>query len=183
MRHGGFFMPFVTMFAMMTLVITAFMVERAASGTALDEKSFIGAQSGITAMMGLKFAEDWLVGELAAGRVPVRRTVMASGEDAGSANRKLADFLDGLDVELQIFAAADYLADSSFRTAFVPNIPLQEVVGEGVLMYYLLRSMVEVKGQDNLTEDEELLCVLISHTGTLSGVTRLFHKSRSERKR
>ena len=182
MRRGGVFMPFVTMFAMMTLVITAFMVERAASGTALDEKSFIGAQSGITAMMGLKFAEDWLVGELAAGRVPVGKTVMASSEDAGSANRKLADFLDGLDVELQIFAAADYPAHSSFKTAFVPYIP-SEAASEGVLRYYLLRSMAEVKGQDIFTEEEELLGVLISHTGTLSGVTRLFHKSRSERKR
>jgi hypothetical protein len=133
-------------------------------------------------MMGLKFAEDWLVGELAAGRIPTGKTVMTSGEDVGGADQKLADFLDGSDAELQIFAAADYPAYSSFKTSFIPYIP-SVVTGEGVLRYYLLRSMAEVKDQSIFTEEEELLSVLISHTGALSRVTRLFHKSRSERKK
>jgi hypothetical protein len=175
-------MPFVAMFAMMTLVITAFLAERATDGIALDEKSFAGARSGITAMMGLKFAEDWLIEKLSAGVVPSGMTVMTSSEDAGGASLELADFLDRSDVELRISAAADSPADSSFKKSFIPYIP-PEVTDEGVLRYYLLRSAAEVEGRNILTEEEELLCVLMNHTGTLSQVTRLFHKSRSERKK
>ncbi|MDR1481695.1 MAG: hypothetical protein LBI74_03625 [Synergistaceae bacterium] len=175
-------MPFVSAFALMALLMTAVMAERAANGTVLDEKSFIGAQSEITAMMGLKFAEDWLVGEFRAGRVPVGRIVMNSGADVRSSYTELADFLDRSDVELQIAATADYLAYAASNAGFTPNIP-SDVTNDGVLRYYSLKSEAAVAGQNILITEEELLSVLISHTGTLTEAARLFYKSRSERKR
>jgi hypothetical protein len=158
------------------------LADDAARGTALDEAAFEDARAGVAAMKGLKFAEDWLLRSLLAGKVPSGRTVLSSGAATSEMDSDLRDFLAELDGELHIAATADYPLYPSSPAHSIPRIDA-ESTADGSCRYYFLTSSSGVAGKNMLTTEEELLAVYTDHNGALTGTRRVLHRSRTEKKR
>jgi hypothetical protein len=154
--------------------------------------------SAAASICGVKLAEDWLISSISSGDVPRLRmngceaplsrveALLADGSGAGGrAGRD--EYAGHIRAELYV-ADTDYesgifrVGSSPWNPSLTPGIPRIPVIStpDGVTRHYYLRSWSRVTFDDSAVIREEVVVVTVDHLGRISGIRRLFSRSRAE---
>jgi hypothetical protein len=175
MKRYGFIMPMMLIFLLLATLLISVVTVRISARIRNVATNIKNRESLESSRRGMKCAENWLMTSLALGNGDIHPSAELSLSAAGVWSGLCASD----DVSLHV-VQTDY-ADDGHTPAGIHGVPrIPDMEGEnGRLRHYFLRSAA--KSRDGLEiVSEELLAVSMDRSGTVLGVTRLFHRSRAE---
>jgi hypothetical protein len=174
----AFCLAYAVIFSAAAILVTSMLAVRTAVTARLGVESMAGHEASIALSMGLKAAEDWLLGEIIRGNAPAAGVSMSAADMPQTGGDPAHNLLSEKGVEL-------YITPTCY-TAGSPSpwpAPLIPVVKSGDILYscYFLKSRVAADGRGLLLSDEELLIVCTDDAGVITEARRLFYRPKSDK--